>query len=42
MCWVKVVPWVWLWLGIEMTILGPVLKECFLGEVTFEQIPEGK
>lgn len=29
-----------MWLGIGITISGPVLGECFLGEVTFEQIPE--
>lgn len=39
--WANVVPWVWLGLGIAITILGPVLRECFPGEVTFERIPEG-
>lgn len=29
-----------LWLRAGTAILGSVLRECFLGEVTFEQIPE--
>lgn len=30
---------VWLWLRAGSAILGSVLRECFLGEETFEQIP---
>lgn len=29
-----------LWFRAGTAILGSVLRECFLGEVTFEQIPE--
>jgi hypothetical protein len=40
-CRARMATWVWLWLGPGAAILGSVLREGFLGEVTFEQRPEG-